>query len=295
MPRYLLPLLAAAALHAGMTDFHTLSEAKAAYDAGDYAEASALYGGLQTKNDAARYDYGNALYKQKKYKEAADAFAGISAPDLKQKALHNLGNSLALSGKTDEAVKAYEQALALGNDEDTRYNLELLKQQKKEQQNKQQKNDRDQKQKDDKKQNDQDKQQQNGKDQNQSNDQKQKSDNGQNKNGKQQNQNDDGQKEGRQAQQKSRPDEKQQQSGEQKKAQPDKAETEKAKGQQAEKAERENDEKHDGEEAKAAMAEPISDMEERKYNQMLDKRGIKTLMIPLSGKGEPHDDETTPW
>ena len=67
MPRYLLPLLAAAALHAGMTDFHTLSEAKAAYDAGDYAEASALYGGLQTKNDAARYDYGNALYKQKKF------------------------------------------------------------------------------------------------------------------------------------------------------------------------------------------------------------------------------------
>ena len=43
------------------------------------------------------------------------------------------------------------------------------------------------------------------------------------------------------------------------------------------------------------MAEPISDMEERKYNQMLERRGIKTLMIPLSGKGEAHENETTPW
>jgi len=141
MRRWILPLLMGTALQAGIMDFQTLSEAKKAYERGDYAAAAEGYAEVRGKNDAARYDYANALYRQKKYAEAAGIYAKISEPSLRQKALHNLGNSLAMSGKTDDAIKAYEEALTLGDDEETRSNLELLKKQK-EQQQQQKKNDR---------------------------------------------------------------------------------------------------------------------------------------------------------
>lgn len=291
MPRYLLPLLAAAALHAGVMDFHTLAEAKAAYEKGDYAKASEYYGELGDKNDAARYNYADALYQQKKYKEAAKVFSQIASPALKQKALHNLGNSLALSGKTDDALKAYEAALKLGEDKDTRYNLELLQKQKQQQQ-----------------QNDQ-----NQKEQDQNNDQQ----NGQNKEGQQdqkekQRQNaQNGQDKGHPQQSAQEENKPQNRDGEnnqdregQAQSQPEQApEAQKQQSQNASEAEKQPDESAEEKErktqnaaqAQAAAAQPISDMEERKYNKMLDKRGIKTLMIPLSGKGEPHADETTPW
>ena len=42
--------------------------------------------------------------------------------------------------------------------------------------------------------------------------------------------------------------------------------------------------------------EPISDMEVRKYNKMLNKRGINTLMLPLeTKKGEKHNENIKPW
>ncbi|WP_345972851.1 tetratricopeptide repeat protein [Sulfurimonas diazotrophicus] len=288
MLRYLLPCLAAGVLHAGVTDFHTLSNAASAYNGGDYAAAAEGYGMLQSKNDAARFNYGDALYKQQKYKEAADVFTQIRAPELKQKALHNLGNSLANLGKTDEAIKAYEEALKLGKDDDTQYNLDLLKKQK-EQEQEQQKEDN---------QNNQNDQNQSKQNDQQQNKQKQQGDQ-QNKDQKSQ---DDASK-GEDQQQK-----KDQQNGEQKEQEKQadgerdkQQESKEQSGKQDEKqqeAERQPEEAPESPETgkqQAAMADPISDMEERKYNQMLDKRGIKTLMIPLSGKGEPHDDETTPW
>ena len=278
MPRYLLPLLAVAALHAGVMDFRTLSEAKAAYEKGDYTKASEYYGELGDKNDAARYNYADALYQQKKYKEAAEVFSQITSPALKQKALHNLGNSLARSGKTDDALKAYEAALKLGEDKDTRYNLELLKKQQQQQNQQNRKND------------------QNQKDQDQNNDQ-QNGQNGQDKDHPQQS----GQKEHNPQ---NRDEENNQNREGQAQSQPEQArEAQKQQSQNASEAEKQPDESAEEKERKAqnaaqaqtAVAQPISDMEERKYNKMLDKRGVQTLMIPLSGKGEPHADETTPW
>ncbi|MHC3993500.1 tetratricopeptide repeat protein [Thiomicrolovo sp. ZZH C-3] len=287
MLRYLLPGLAAGLLHAGVLDFHTLSNAASAYSGGDYAAAAEGYGALQGKNDAARFNYGDALYKQQQYKEAADVFAQVQAPELRQKALHNLGNSLANLGKTDEAIKAYEEALKLGNDDETQYNLDLLKKQKEQE-----------KQKEDNQNNQSDQNQSEQSDQ-QQNDQKQQ---------------DDQQKKDQKSQDGGSKGEDQQQKAEQQSGEPTQQEQEKQadgerdkqqqNGQQDEQQqeaspqserEPENPQAPDAHEQQAAMADPISDMEERKYNQMLDKRGIRTLMIPLSGKGEPHDDETTPW
>ena len=304
MLRYLLPLVAAGALHAGITDFHTLSEAKSAYENGDYAKASKYYGALRHKNDAARYDYGDALYQQKKYKEAAQVFSEISSPGLKQKALHNLGNSLALSGKTDDAIKAYEAALKLGEDKDTRYNLDLLKKQKQQQQHKKrqdgQKQQNSQNQKNDQHQNGQgreNQQQQNGQGKNdqQKNDQQQ---NAQGKESQQEQQNRNAENnQPREGQAQTKQEEEQKAQKQQGQNPSDKAAEDRHKAQQAQQteAQKASERQQNAQQAQAAMAAPISDMEERKYNKMLDKRGIKTLMIPLSGKGEPHADETTPW
>ena len=315
MRKFLLPLAAAAALQAGIMDFQTLSEAKSAYDKGDYTAAAERYGALKAKNDAARYDYANALYQQKKYAEAADVYATINDPSLKQKALHNLGNSLAMSGKTDEAIKAYDEALKLGDDEDTRYNLELLKKQKEQQKQQQSKDQHDQKnqqQNDKNQQNEKNDQNKNGQGKDQKNDQQ----NSQNGNDKQkQDQNSKQQQNGQQdqeererngqqqqqqnAQRQNTQEEQEQAPKEQQQADrnaSDAAEKEQKERQTAGEAEEKSEgQQPESQQAQAVMAEPISDMEERKYNKMLDKRGIKTLMIPLSGKGEPHADETTPW
>ena len=40
--------------------------------------------------------------------------------------------------------------------------------------------------------------------------------------------------------------------------------------------------------------EPISDKELRKYQKMLDQRGINTLMVPLETKGDDNH-ELKPW
>jgi len=311
MPRYFLPLLAAAAaLHAGVMDFRTLSEAKTAYEKGDYAKASEYYGELGDKNDAARYNYADALYQQKKYKEAAEVFSQIASPALKQKALHNLGNSLALSGKTDDALKAYEAALKLGEDKDTRYNLELLQKQKQQQQRndqnqQKQKNDHDQKGQGQNQKNDQ----QNGQNKDGQQDRKEQQKNGQNgrdkdhpqqkdrqqndqKQEKQENPNKENDQ-NREGQAQTKQDDEQKAQKQQRQSNAEKAAEEQRKAQQAQQTAAEK--QQNTAEAQAAAAEPISDMEERKYNKLLDKRGIKTLMIPLSGKGEPHADETTPW
>ncbi len=284
-------LLLGSSLHAGVMDFKTLGDAKAAYEKGDYAKASELYGSVLQKNDAARYNYADALYRQKKYQEAAEVFSRIKEPSLRHKALHNLGNSYANMGKTDEAIKAYEEALKLEEDKDTRYNLELLKKQKEQQQKKQNKNRKNDRNKKDDKQNKQDKQNQKNNDKNK--DRK----NGKNKQNRDQKQNDRKDKQDKQNQNGKQDQKQKQNEGKNKKSQNEK-EKQKQKEQQKSAAQKQKEkEKKEREkaQAKAAMAQPISDMEERKYNKMLDRRGIKTLMIPLQSKGKPHENETTPW
>ena len=41
-----------------------------------------------------------------------------------------MGNTLAQLGRVDDAIHAYEKALSIEEDEETRYNLEYLKHQK---------------------------------------------------------------------------------------------------------------------------------------------------------------------
>lgn len=289
-------LLVSGNAEAGVLDFRTLSDAKTAYEKGDYVRASQLYGEVRSKNPQAMYNLGDSLYKQKKYKEAAEIFKQIDDPGLKHKALHNLGNSLANMGKTDEAIKAYEEALKLKEDKDTRYNLELLKKQKKQQQKKKNK-------KNDKKKNDQKKKDQKNKDQQKKNQkQDQKNKDRKNKDGSDKKQQDQKRQDKQNRQNKNKDQKKndqqkqkrQNRSEQQKQKDKEKKQREKQKS-EAQKKKEQQERKKRQQQAQAAKAQPISDMEERKYNKMLNKRGIKTLMIPLQSKGKPHENETTPW
>jgi Ca-activated chloride channel family protein len=99
------------------------------------------------------FNLGDALYKQKKFDDAAQHFTDIGSSAnnsaVKAGAYHNLGNTLMQSKKYQESIDAYEKSL-LNNpkDDQTRYNLAYAQEKLKQQQ--QQKKNQDKNNKDDK-------------------------------------------------------------------------------------------------------------------------------------------------
>lgn len=75
-----------------------------------------------------KFNLGDALYKEKKFDSAGNAFKNIASSSrnslIKAEAYHNLGNALLNNKKYDASIDAYKQAL-LNNpkDDQTRYNL----------------------------------------------------------------------------------------------------------------------------------------------------------------------------
>lgn len=132
------------------------------YQEKKYAEAEASYRQSVDKSKASvegNFNLGDALYKQKKFDNAAQKFTDIAASSndktVKAKAYHNLGNSLLESKKLEESIEAYKKSLMSNpKDDETRYNLayaqEKLKQQQ-QQQNKDKNKDKDNKDKKDQK------------------------------------------------------------------------------------------------------------------------------------------------
>ena len=230
------------ALNASMLDFSYLKKAKEAYEKGDFDKAITSYQKIEKPNDEVRFNLADSYYKKGKYQKAAELYKSIEDKKLQFQKLHNLGNCYANLKKIDEGIKAYEKALKIKEDKDTRYNLELLKKMKKKQkqQKKQNKNKKDKKQDKKNRQNSSD-----DKKQNKKKSDKNKKDKKSKKNKKRENR----QERKKMAKQKSKP-----------------------------------------------KKEPISDMEVRKYNKMLNKRGINTLMLPLeTKKGEKHNENIKPW
>ncbi len=88
-----------------------------------------------------RYDLGVSRYRQGDFAAAARQFAtAVEVPDadLAFAARHNLGNACFKAGDYAQAVGAYEHALALRDDAQTRYNLEEAKRRLEEQMRQQQ-------------------------------------------------------------------------------------------------------------------------------------------------------------
>jgi len=241
-------------LSASLLDFKYLEEAKKAYNDKNYTKAQENY--AKVHNDEARFNEADSLYRQKRYKEAIEVYKSIVNPKLEAKKLHNIGNSYAYMKKIDEAINSYEDALKLGEDNDTKFNLELLKKKKEEQKKKKDK-------KDDKKKKD-DKNKKEDKNNKEKKDDKNKKESDKNKS-------------------KEEKDKEKKESDKKKKEQENK---EKNKKKEDEKKQSQMNEQN-------KTQAPISNMEERKWQKMLNKRGVNTLMIPLN-KGEKNN-ETNPW
>ena len=129
------------------------------------------------------FNLGNALFKQKKYQEAAQQYQNVAAngekmmkdPDQRLRlaqVFHNMGNIGMAKREFDKSVEAYKQSLRLNPyDDQTRYNLALAQKllQQQQQQNKDNQNNKDK----NKDKNDKNKDQQKKDKQQQQNDQKQ--------------------------------------------------------------------------------------------------------------------------
>jgi tetratricopeptide (TPR) repeat protein len=132
------------------------------YSEGKFKEAEETYRKSlvrETVLPQGNFNLGDALYKQKKFADAAGKFNDIAATTkdsrLAAGAYHNLGNTLFQEKKLEESIVAYKKALRRNpSDDQTRYNLayaqEMLKKQQQQKKN-------DDKKKDDKSKDDKDK------------------------------------------------------------------------------------------------------------------------------------------
>lgn len=181
------------------------------YEQGKYDEALERYrkaAGKQPENWPLFYDLGAAAYKAGRPDEAASAFEralGSKDPTLQAKALYNLGNSYFRLGEVAEkrsreqampqyehSLKSFESSLTMNpRDEDTKFNLEMVKKKieelKKQQEQQQNQN--------------QQQQQNNQQNQQKENNQRQKQDQGQNQQQQQNQQQSDAEKQKQQEQQ----------------------------------------------------------------------------------------------
>jgi len=108
-------------------------QGQAAMEAGDSAEAAALFENPQWR--------AQALYDDGQFEQSAAALDGAAGAN----AAYNQGNALAKAGKLEEALESYDRALAeQPGMEDAQFNRDLveqlLKQQQQQQQNQQQQN-----------------------------------------------------------------------------------------------------------------------------------------------------------
>jgi len=249
-------------LSASLLDFRALDEAKEGYVEGNYSKSIAAYERVEKKSDEVIYDEANSFYKLKEYKKAKELYASIKKDSLAFNKWHNLGNCHAQLGELDKGIKAYEEALKIKEDKGTRFNLELLKKKKKEQEKKK----KDDKKKDDKKKDN--KKKDNKKDSKKDDKNKNESD-----------------KKG---------EDKDKKEEEQKKKEQKKKNDKKKQEEEKKKKEDKQDKKENAKSGMPVKKEPISDKELRKYQKMLDQRGINTLMVPLKTKGDDNH-ELKPW
>jgi Ca-activated chloride channel family protein len=166
------------------TNPFTLESANRDYEAQKYDDALKTYDQLLSQNpEDARLaiNRGAVLYRQGKFPEAAQAFKnGLNAKDpaMRQEAMYDLGNALVRDKKLEDALAAYEKAIAMAPDDrksqlNRDYVKKLLEQQKQDQQKQDDQKKDDQQKQDDQKKDDDQKQDQDKKDQQQDQDKKQ--------------------------------------------------------------------------------------------------------------------------
>ena len=124
IPLLFLPLLGHSA---SLFDFYHYKKANQAYKSNQFITAAKEFQKL-SPSPQSYYNSAVAYYKAKNYKKSIELFSQIKStnPKLKQNIFYNLGNCAVALQKYDRAKYYYQNALALGFDEDTYHNLLLL-------------------------------------------------------------------------------------------------------------------------------------------------------------------------
>lgn len=114
-------------VRASMFDFYYIDNANQQFEAKAYNSAAKNFSRVRP-SPKSYYNIGVANYKAHKYKDAMHYFGMIQTKNsvLKQKLFYNMGNCAVRLERYDRAMLYYRQALTLGEDEDARYNLQLM-------------------------------------------------------------------------------------------------------------------------------------------------------------------------
>lgn len=121
-----------------------LKQGNELYQQKKFKEAEAAYRQAMSKKEKTlegNFNLGDAMFKQKKYADAAAQFNKLAAASIdknvKAGAYHNIGNSFLTEKKYQESIDAYKKALINNpKDEETRYNLAYAQKMLKNQQDK---------------------------------------------------------------------------------------------------------------------------------------------------------------
>jgi Ca-activated chloride channel family protein len=246
-------------IEADIFNFKTIEKAEQLYEEQKYSEASDHYRKLPNTPQSL-YNLGASLYKEEKYQEAVDTYKKVVTQDqeLERKKLHNIGNSYVKLNNLQKAKEFYEKSLKIQKDKETQENLDIVNKELEKQKQNQEKN----------KENQENKEQENKEDKKQDSDKENKENQEQNK----------------KEQEKKKQEKKKQEKENQEKQ--DKKDEENKSTQQA------NQETQEQENIKE---DEISQMEERKWMQELEKQTTPVLLRKADTQKRSKTDETKPW
>ncbi|NLK67525.1 MAG: tetratricopeptide repeat protein [Campylobacteraceae bacterium] len=250
---------------AGLFDFYYINKAEKSAEEKDYYTANEYYSKLE--GDEALYNQGVSLYKMGNYSGALEKFSEVNSTKLEFEKLHNMGNSYAFLGDRENAIISYEKALAIREDKDTRFNLNLLKREQEEQEKEEEK-------KEDEKMNEEQDEEEKADKEKEENDEK-----------------DQEKKEDKEY-------EDTEESGKQREAFPEEqGEKDSDKDSDREDFVESSDDKQGGDKKVTIENEPISELEENRWQREFDSRRLNTFMLPLYNEGEDKEDEKKlkPW
>ncbi len=128
---FLIFLMGIGGIGMGQSSHELLMEGDALYKKEQYDLAEEKYrkAKLKDKSGKAAYNLGNSLSVQERYEEAANQFSNAAAmsndPEVKSKAYYNLGNTHFRNQKFKESIDAYKTALSY-NEEDSNAKENLM-------------------------------------------------------------------------------------------------------------------------------------------------------------------------
>ncbi|MDC0933171.1 tetratricopeptide repeat protein [Arcobacteraceae bacterium] len=256
-------------------NFENIENAKKAYNNKEYEKASNTYRTVSTNNESL-YNLGNSLYKEGKYKEAIEVYDKVITTDkeLEAKKLHNLGNSYVNINDLEKAQEFYEKSLEIKKDKETKENLEMVKKEL-EKKKKQDKNNKDDKKNQDNK--------------NKKEEKKEDSKDSEKDNQKSQNQSD--QENNQKQEEKKKQEENKNNTDDSKKQDTKNKKSEEKESKQKNKEKKDESKMQGSKENK----DELSDMEEKKWMNMLQKNGTPIYMQKVKTDKESSYDKKQPW